>query len=110
MFIVCGANAVIELTKEKQEAAASSFWEPRYYSSYFNIDSEDVIGRVVGSVWPVHAARLGEQLKGRGDLYGCCLSRVLWFASLSCRAVLDCHNARVCDRHGGEHRRLGWRE
>ena len=60
----------IDLKKETEEASAASFWEPRYYSAYFNIDTEDVIHRVAGSLWPVHAARLGEQLKGRGDLYG----------------------------------------
>ncbi|CAH0560666.1 unnamed protein product [Brassicogethes aeneus] len=52
------------------ESAMKSFWTVEYYQQFFDIDTQDVIDRIIASVTPKRDNSLKHHLRHKPDLYG----------------------------------------
>lgn len=53
-------------------AGNHNFWTIEYYQKYFDVHTNEVIERIVSSVFPQKVSRnyFDERIKGKPDLYG----------------------------------------
>jgi len=63
--------AFFQLLKEEKPGSKASFWTFEYYQQFFDVESTDVLQRVLGSMFP-HPNKnyLKTKIRPNPDLYG----------------------------------------